>query len=97
DFLVGLSGVYLLGGTSKQRRLRSLRYGMYSLGRVFLCPFPESMMSSVWTRSFKPSELREYAKFGVRFGPNSGGGITVTFDHTSLRSFYLYDVLLHEI
>jgi len=103
-FLVDLSGVFLLGGTAKQRGLTKLTYGMYSAWygstsghRVFLCAVPENRLALKWSKMRKPSVVREYTKFGATINPDGTGGAVVKFDLSSLRQYYLYDVLLHEI
>jgi hypothetical protein len=105
EFLVDLSGVFLLGGTVGQRNLGKLTYGMYSASfygkssgrRVFLCAVPENRLVQKWSKMQKPSVAKEYTKFGATISPDGKGGAVVQFDLSSLRQYYLYDVLLHEI
>lgn len=40
---------------------------------------------------------KDYTKFGATLVPEGKGGALLTFDESSLRLFYLYDVLLHEV
>jgi hypothetical protein len=97
DFLSELSGVFLLGGTDRQRRLRSPTYGLYWRSNVYLCPLAVDQLSQRWDHPPKPNVAQQYTKFGARFTPAERGAVTLTFDEPSLRMFYLYDVLLHEI
>jgi hypothetical protein len=97
-FLHDLTGVFLLGGTTRQRSLTTkTTYGMYSRGRIFLCAYPQKLMTQKWARMPKPSVTKEYTKFGATLVPHGKGGALLTFDESSLRQFYLYDVLLHEV
>ena len=102
-FLVDLAGVFLLGGTAKQRSLtKGTTYGMYSHGRyipsrIFLFALPEKSLVQRWAKMPKPSVAKEYTKFGATLSPDGKGGALLTFDQSSLRQFYLYDVLLHEV
>jgi hypothetical protein len=44
-YLQGLSAVFLLGGSTKQLGSRHFnRYGMYSSGRIYLCPIAQSSL-----------------------------------------------------
>jgi hypothetical protein len=98
EFLDDLTGVFLLGGTTRQRSLTTkTTYGMYSRGRIFLCAYPQKLMTQEWARMPKPSVTKEYTKFGTTLAPHGKGGALLTFDESSLRLFYLYDVLLHEV
>jgi hypothetical protein len=97
DFLSGLESVWLLGGTEAQRNTKKFIYGMYSRSRIFLFPIAESHLEQHWKSAPKPNVAREYTKFGATINPSKGGGAIVRFDPVSLRLFYLYDVLLHEI
>jgi hypothetical protein len=94
--LEGLTSVLLLGGTAKQRRSRRLCYGRYSGGCIYLHPLADSFLVQRWDRPPKPSVVREYTRFGASFKRESGEW-TLSFTPQSLRLFYLYDVLLHEV
>lgn len=96
-FLTELAAVFLLGGTTRQRQLKKITYGMYSADRIYLFALPKRMLVQKWAKMPKPSVAKEYTKFGAIFAPAEGGGATMQFDEISLRLFYLYDVLLHEI
>jgi hypothetical protein len=96
-YLADLAGVFLLGGTSRQRNLKKITYGMYSSGRIFLFALPEVMLVQHWRSMPKPSVVKEYTKFGATVTSAVKGRATLRFDESSLRLFYLYDVLLHEV
>jgi hypothetical protein len=96
-FLTELVGVFLLGGTARQRQLKKITFGMYSRSRIFLFALPSHMLTQQWSKVPKPSLAKEYTKFGATFTPAAKGTATLTFDESSLRLFYLYDVLLHEV
>ena len=96
-FLSGLTGVYLMAGTAKQRRRRSLTFGLYQTGRIHLFPVPQQRLVEGWRCASRPADLAKYTKFGAITSASEGGSTTLTFDDESLRRFYLYDVLLHEI
>jgi len=97
EYLLGLSGVYLMAGTSKQQRLRKLTFGLYYRERIFLFPVPLDRLSQGWPCSSNPSDVKRYTKFGARVSSSRGGRSTVTLDEIGLQRFYLYDVLLHEL
>jgi hypothetical protein len=97
-FLTDLAGVFLLGGTAKQRSLTTkVTYGIYSADRIFLFASPATRLVQRLPKMPKPSVAREYTKFGATVNPDDKGGALLTFDRSSLRQFYLYDVLLHEV
>ena len=93
--LSGLDRVCLMGGTAKQRRARSLTFGMYSQNRIYLFPVATERLANGWTSPNNPDRCRSAcAAEPVR---TWNRGATVTFDEESLRRFYLIDVLPHEI
>lgn len=96
-FVSGLTGVYLMGGTARQRRLRSLTFGMYFSERIYLFPVPLERLTQGWRTSSKPTEMKKYTRFGAVVKSSDRGGATVAFNDQNLRRFYLYDVLLHEL
>lgn len=98
EFTRELEGVVTLGGSRKQERVfRSIfAYGRYFSGSIWLHPFPKSFMVSELTSLPKPHILNEYRRAGAKIeGENNHW--TISFDEDSLRTFYLRDVLLHEI
>ena len=96
DFLAGLDSVTILGGTSKQLKSHLVRYGTYCPGRIFLHAFKARIMSQYWGRKPKPSYVEEYRRAGAEWR-RVGSGWRLEFTTESLRQFYLYDVLLHEL
>lgn len=96
-YLHGLTAVFLLGGSAKQLRSRRInRYGMYSSGRIYLCPIPTSSLVRHLDHPPKPSVAREYTRFGAVLSQVSGNWV-LRLSIENLRMFILYDVLLHEI
>ena len=96
-FLMDLTGVYLLGGTVRQIRLRNITYGMYSSCQIFLCAFPQRMLEQLLPSTPKPSEMQPFTKFGAVFKHTAKGATRLVFDESSIRKFMLFDVLLHEV
>jgi len=99
SFLLDVQGVYLLGGSLKQARAATsdlFHYGCYGQGRISLHAFPRGKFHQRLARAPKPSVRQAFARAGVKF-TNEGGGYSVEFSESSVRQFYLYDVLLHEL
>jgi hypothetical protein len=100
EYLNGIEGIYLLGGTKKQKKVAFgslFRYGCYWGGKIYLHAISEKVM----TQSFKknrpsPAILEEYKRANANI-KNIKGGLTITFDFGSLKQFFLRDVLTHEI
>lgn len=97
DFMCGLRGVFLLRGRRKQ--LTSFRtlfcYGIYWAECIFLFPFPRNRLQMQFDK-MKPHYVNEMAMAGAVVEQGEGS-LRITFDHQSLRLFYLNDVLIHEI
>ncbi len=96
-FLTGLTGVFLLGGTTRQRSLKRLTYGIDNTNQIFPFALPERMLDQNLSKMPKPNVALAYTKFGVTITPNGKGGAKLRFDSVSLRNYFLYDVLLHEV
>lgn len=98
DFLNSLRGIYLLGGTSKQLRAskKHFRYGCYESGRIYLYAFPRRMLREHWGKLPKPTIVEEYKRMGAEWKQNDSGW-WLEFDRASLKKFYLFNVLLHEL
>ncbi len=98
DFLHSLDSIYLLGGTSKQLKAskKSFRYGCYEAGRIYLYAFPRRMLIDYWGKLPKPTIVEEYKRMGAEWKQNDLGW-WLEFDQSSLKQFYLLDVLLHEL
>jgi hypothetical protein len=97
QYLSDLTGVFLLGGTTRQRRLKKITYGMYSGNQIYLFALSEPRLTQIWSATPKPSVAKRYEQFGVAITSLGDGTAKVQFDEVSLRRFYLYDVLLHEL
>jgi hypothetical protein len=97
QYLSDLTAVFLLGGTTRQRRLKKITYGMYSANQIFLFALSEPRLTLIWSAMPKPSLAQRYEQFGVTITSLGNGKAKVQFDEASLRRFYLYDVLLHEL
>ena len=98
-FKNGLSAIVLLGGTNKQRiaSQRHLVYGCYTWNKlIFIHAFPKNRLVSSYRNAPRPNTLNEYRKAGARV-TKAGRDIKVVFDQHSLRTFYLKEVLMHEI
>lgn len=98
-YLKGLGGVVLLGGTAKQDKVcysGLFRYGCYAGDTIYLHAFPRRCLSYHFGRLPKPSVVQEYRRAGAAFEPGPSGW-ACRFDRDSLRRFYLYDVLVHEV
>ena len=94
-----LRAVWLLGGNGKQSRAAFgplFHYGCYDGESIYLHAFPRRLLRSTSRRLPKPSVMQEYERAGATLVKSSQGW-ELSFDTISLRSFYLYDVLLHEI
>jgi hypothetical protein len=100
EFLQGIVGIYLLGGTKKQMRASFgslFRYGCYWGGDIYLHAFPEKRMTlSFMKKQPNPSILEEYRRANASI-KSIKGGLNISFDIGSLKSFFLRDVLMHEI
>ncbi len=96
-FLHGLRSVHILSGTSKQEKaLGLLHYGTYSPQRIFLHAYPKRLMEQRYATPPPPHIRRTYERFGAQV-KRCHGGWSLRFDARSLRLFYLFDVLLHEL
>src|ERR1035438_7190805 len=89
EYLTGLSGVYLLGGTVNKRQTKSITYGMYYRDSVYRFARPERMLRQIWRSAPKPSVAQQFTRFGATFTPSERGGVILQFDEESLRRFYL--------
>ena len=98
SFLNDLHSIYLLGGTSKQLKAskKHFRYGCYESGTIYLYAFPKWMLKEKWGKRPKPTAVEEYERMGAQWKQDKSGW-WLEFDRTSLKRFYLYDVLLHEL
>jgi hypothetical protein len=99
SFLADLDGVFLLGGSAKQLRVATsdlFHYGCYQERRIFLHAFPRELMRQRTARAPRPNIVQAYRRAGVSW-TRRGSKYEIEFTDTTLRNFYLYDVLLHEL
>lgn len=97
-FIQGVKAVLVPSGSKKQiKSFHSLfSYGLYWRECIFLHPYPKSQMDSTRGRKPNPQIIREYKRAGAEIH-QKGTGVEVIFTASSLRQFYLRDVLMHEI
>ena len=99
EFVKGLEAVYLLGGTAKQEKVALgalFRFGCYRNCRAYLHAFPKRSLVRRFSNLPPPHVVQEYERAGATYTHESDGWV-LRFSPDTLRSFYLYDVLLHEI
>ena len=99
DMLNGLERVVLFGGTSRQTKSAwhdDWTYGCYGAGSIYLFAFPKRRMEWPSKKLHRPSEILAYERAGVKIVHESKKWVYY-FDETSLRKFYLWDVLVHEV
>jgi hypothetical protein len=60
QYLSDLTGVVLLGGTTHQRRLKKITYGMCSANQIFLFALSEPRLTLIWSAMPKPSVAQRY-------------------------------------
>jgi hypothetical protein len=99
EFVDGLRGIILLGGTRKQDvvcRSGLYRYGCYGGDRIYLHPYPRRLLREWLGSGPSPYHRREYGASGVDFVQRRGR-CTLHWSAESLRRYYLHNVLLHEI
>jgi len=101
-FLVRLSRILLLGGTKKQEHTgwdnfyfgRYHRSWHYRNAIIALHAFPRKMMRFACRGS--PHWIQEYIRAGV-VCRQDGNHTIIEFNEQTLKTFYLRDVLIHEI
>ena len=99
NLLSGLRRIYLMGGTRKQATtaLGDLyRYGEYDWCDIYLFAFPRRRLQWRCRQLPRPHVCHEYRRAGASFR-HDGNGWVCHLDEASLRNFYLFDVLVHEI
>ena len=99
EMLIGLRRIALLGGTSRQEKSAwnaHWRYGCYGFGAITLFAFPERRRIWASPALHKPAEIHAYQRAGVEMTHVDGEWV-YTFTDESIRRFYLWDVLVHEI
>lgn len=97
EFTKDLKGVFLCRGSRKQLQTHGITYGCYSgfYRSIFLFPFYESR-KIYYHRKPKPSISMEYERHGAVWNREERGW-NFEFSPESLRSFYTWDVLYHEL
>lgn len=99
EFLEGLEGVILLGGSKKQLKTAWSDlscFGAYVWNVIFITPFPKAQLQQRAKRLPAPHIQREYLRAGARYEHRDGWWIR-TFTLEALKTFYLRDVLMHEL
>ncbi|MCC9656701.1 hypothetical protein [Rhodopirellula halodulae] len=99
EMLVGLQRIALLGGSNRQEKSawnKNWWYGCYGSGSISLFAFPERRRLWESPNLHKPSEMHAYERAGVEM-THVGGKWIYRFSDNSIRRFYLWDVLVHEI
>lgn len=97
EFLKGLKAIIVMGGSRKIDKVnKKYCYGTYCNNWIFLAALPQKWMVSMWDKGIAPNYLNRYKHAGARI-EEIKGGMQVVFDESSLKRFYLQDVLMHEI
>lgn len=97
EFTRELKAVFLCPGSRKQLNFRDTCFGCYDnyYNSIFLFPF-FSDRSLYYKTKPKPSECLEFERHGAIWN-NQGDYWVLEFSPEALKSFYLRDVLVHEI
>lgn len=98
QFVEGIRAVLVLSGSRKQITVmkKLLMFGEYWRECVFLHPYPKVLMHRIFDKKPNPNVIREYQRAGAKVTAQRTG-IEIRFDKRSLKTFYLNDVLMHEI
>jgi hypothetical protein len=99
EMLLGLRRIALLGGTTRQEKSAwnpDWCYGCYGYGSISLFAFPERRRIWASPDLHKPAEIHAYQRAGVEMTHEDGTWV-YRFTDDSIRRFYLWDVLVHEI
>lgn len=97
EFILDLRGVFVCSGSKKQLKTYDHIYGSYYsyYKSIVLFPFPEDMCF-YYKNKLKPSISNEYERHGAIW-KREDKWWKLEFTEEALRSFYLRDVLAHEI
>ncbi len=97
-FVKGIKAILVPTGSKKQiKAANSLYiYGEYWQHCIFLHPYPKALMVLNNAKTLKPHELDGYKRSGAEIS-DIDNNIEVRLTESSLRTFYLNDVLMHEI
>lgn len=99
EFLADLDAIYLMGGNRKQDQVawsNLSRFGTYCWKDIYLWAFPRCMLKCYYKGTPKPVFKQEYERAGATFEENNTG-YTCHFNEDCLKTFYLGNVLIHEI
>jgi hypothetical protein len=101
EFLRGLQGVFLMGGTTKQQRSYfsgESVLGCYSEAErtIYLFPHAREALDAIWKKAPRPHIQQEYIRAGATL-TRTPQGLSIVFDAHSLRRYFLHNVLLHEL
>lgn len=99
QFLEGLKGVMLLGGSNKQLKTAYSNlscYGAYSDRVIFLAPFPRKQLTISSVNLPAPHLKKDYEKAGAIYFFKNDNWYRY-FSLSALKTFYLNDVLVHEL
>lgn len=97
-FLQGIKAILIPPGSNKQLKAANSLYiyGEYWQQCIFLHPYPKGLIVLRNAKALKPHELDGYKRAGAEI-TEIENNVEVRFTKTSLRNFYLKDVLMHEI
>ena len=98
EYVAGVKAILVPGGSKKQIKVAKSLYlfGEYWQECVFLHPYPKARLTLTFYKKPNPSVTQEYRRAGAII-KTKRSGIEISFDETSLKQFYLRDVLMHEI
>ena len=98
EYILDIKGIRILPGSKKQLKVCKnwQMYGEYAVGFISLYPFPKKLMNIQLKKLPAPHLQRELKRVGVQF-KNIKKRWYQVFSEQALRSFYLNDVLIHEI
>jgi hypothetical protein len=98
QFLMGIKAVLVPSGSKKQIAAMKNRFmhGEYWRSCIFLHSYPRVLMKRVYEKVPNPTVVQAYTRAGATM-VRRNTGIEISFDIDSLQTFYLRDVLIHEI
>ena len=98
EYLRELPRIVLLAGTNRQAAARFDEgvFGHYDGSGIYLHAYPKRHFEVDWRWSVRSTDLEEFLRWGAVHEDTTVGS-RLRFSPASLRDFYLYDVLLHEI
>lgn len=96
-YLHNLTGVVLMGGTPKQHSKSMFTFGIYSprIRTIFLFAFPEDSRL-YYKKRLSPAFASDYTQHGATWQKHKAKWV-LQFSSEGLYSFYLKDVLTHEL